>query len=646
MINTANASVTNDSDPSNDDASDPTNILSDTDLTITKTHSPPTFLQGGAGDYNSDGEQHGQWRLERHGNGDGYAARRPNTWLRHGSWLTCGTVDQDVTCMRTDAVAAGMSAPPITLPVTVAGDAPSSVVNTASVSGGGDIDPTDNSDSDLTPIAPTPTINPGSLSPSVKTVGDIGFVLTATGSGFATNGTAVVSFGGADLASLSCPGTCTSSFHQATVTGSDGGTDLLMAAGSPDVTIRNGAGTPSNPAIFTINARPVIDNLAPASASAGDDTFTLTVNGSNFLSDMTVTWGGDSLLTTFGSAAQLFAVVDASRLTLEGEVTVRVVSSGGSQSNGSTFKINPAGAPSLGLINPSQVIAGGATFVLTATGSNFVSGFKIKWDRTTPDLAPQELLTTFVNDQTLVATVDATLIVTEGGVDISVLNTSGSAESNTLPLTIGAGAPPELTSLSPVSVTAGESGFTLIVNGQNFVSSSTVHWTGGGEDTDLTTVFLGNQALSAQVPETLIDKVDVSNIPITISLMNPDSTNTKTFTIQPALEPTITSLSPDQAQVGDLQFQLSVVGGNFVLGAKTLWDDGLVQQELTTVFLTPQLLQATVPSPLLTISGTSPETRDITVKNPRTAGKESGPDLFTIIPNHYCPVKSRIESAG
>jgi uncharacterized repeat protein (TIGR01451 family) len=55
-------------------------------------------------------------------------------------------------CTRGDALAAGSSYPPITLTVSVASNAPASVTNTASVSGGGELNTGNNAASDLTPI--------------------------------------------------------------------------------------------------------------------------------------------------------------------------------------------------------------------------------------------------------------------------------------------------------------------------------------------------------------------------------------------------------------------------------------------------------------------------------------------------------------
>ena len=621
------ATVSGGGDPSDDMVEDLTNILSDVDLVIVKSHSGD-FIQGQIG---------ATYTLTVSNTGGGNSSGTITVTdilpsdltptAASGTDWTCPITANTVTCTTTAVVSSGGgNADLITLTVNVGAIAPASVTNTATVSGGNDGDTSNNDASDPTTIHPRPLISPvGGLDPSVKSVGDSAFTLNVNGSNFDND--AIVLWDGSQtgLSSL-----IRVDSTQLTVLVDQ---SLISTAGTEPVTVKNVGTTAESPAkTFTILLAPVISSLDPNSETAGAPGFTLTVNGSNFLDNMTVTWDSDPLVTTFESDTKLLAVVDASRIATDGVASVQVIGPGGTSSatspftiaapgnpllssinpdtkiagdpsftltaSGSNFRsdsdiqwdatpltttfinaetliatvdapliasagtaqvkvvtpslpdtaalgftINSAGTPILGLINPSQVIAGGDSFLLTASGSNFADGFKIKWDSIEcDDLSGKGCETTFVNDQTLVATVNSTLITTVGVVNVSVLNPMGPVESNSKVLDIVAGAPPEITSLSPVSVTAGESGFTIFVNGQNFVSSSTVHWTGGGEDTDLTTTFLGSQTLSAQVPEALIDKVDVSDILITISLTNPDSTNTKTFTIQPALEPMITSL--------------------------------------------------------------------------------------------------------
>lgn len=69
-----------------------------------------------------------------------------------GSGWTCAASGQTVSCSTTNSIAAGASAPAITLAVNVSGSVPGSVINTATVSGGGETNTANDSASDTTII--------------------------------------------------------------------------------------------------------------------------------------------------------------------------------------------------------------------------------------------------------------------------------------------------------------------------------------------------------------------------------------------------------------------------------------------------------------------------------------------------------------
>jgi len=95
----------------------------------------------------------------------------------------------------------------------------------------------------------------------------------------------------------------------------------------------------------TVNVRqtivaPIISSLSPASAAPGGATFTLTVNGTNFVSGSTaVQWNGSSLTTAFVSATQVTASVTSAMIVSAGLATVTVTNAGGATSNGAAFPI-------------------------------------------------------------------------------------------------------------------------------------------------------------------------------------------------------------------------------------------------------------------------------------------------------------------
>jgi len=89
-----------------------------------------------------------------------------------GAGLTAKAISGDgwgcdlpsVSCTRSDVLAAGSSWPPVTVTVSVAGDASTGVVNSATVSGGGDDTPANDTSSDPTILTtPIPALGGASL---------------------------------------------------------------------------------------------------------------------------------------------------------------------------------------------------------------------------------------------------------------------------------------------------------------------------------------------------------------------------------------------------------------------------------------------------------------------------------------------------
>jgi uncharacterized repeat protein (TIGR01451 family) len=152
VTNTATVSGGGETNTTNDAASDPTTITATPNLTVTKTHSG-TFTQGQVGATytvtvsNTGGATNGAVTLT-----DTVPTGLTATAISGTGWsCTLATVS----CTRSDVLAAGASYPAITLTVTVAANAPSSVTNTATVSGGGDTTPANNTASDVTTITPS-----------------------------------------------------------------------------------------------------------------------------------------------------------------------------------------------------------------------------------------------------------------------------------------------------------------------------------------------------------------------------------------------------------------------------------------------------------------------------------------------------------
>jgi uncharacterized repeat protein (TIGR01451 family) len=155
FTNTATKTAETEFDPNlpNDTASAGGGVGVVADLTITKTHAPATFVRGSTGTFTlivinfGTGPTTGAVTVS-----DVLPAGLTPT-LASGTGWACGVAAQTVTCTRADALAVGAFWPAITVTASVAQTAPASVSNTATVSGGGDVTPPNNSATDVVPIA-------------------------------------------------------------------------------------------------------------------------------------------------------------------------------------------------------------------------------------------------------------------------------------------------------------------------------------------------------------------------------------------------------------------------------------------------------------------------------------------------------------
>lgn len=237
-------------------------------------------------------------------------------------------------------------------------------------------------------------------------------------------------------------------------------------------------------------------------------------------------------------------------------------------------------------LSPGSAVAGGPAFTLTVTGAGFTTGAVVYWNTTA-------LPTTYVSGLQLRASVSSSLITQPGTAGIFVMLPTG-LRSNTISFNIFTPTP-AISGLSPSSAAAGGSAFPLTVSGAGFVSGSQVVW----GTTRLSTTFLSNTSIRADVPSTLI--ASPGTVEVYVANPNETSSNRVVFTIrEPA--PVLSSIQPSQVTAGGPQFTLTVLGNNFsTSGAAVLWN----QTALTAVSSGRTSLQATVPSRFIALPGTA-----------------------------------------
>ena len=153
LTNVADVSGGGEMNTANNEATDITTIGPGPDLTINKSHSG-NFLQGQTGAIYTIAVSN---RGSTPTTGlvtvtDNVPAGLVPISAAGVGWI-CNISGQDMTCTRSDPLATGQSYP-ITLTVNVQPGALGSVTNAATVSGGGDVNPANNSDTDVTAINP------------------------------------------------------------------------------------------------------------------------------------------------------------------------------------------------------------------------------------------------------------------------------------------------------------------------------------------------------------------------------------------------------------------------------------------------------------------------------------------------------------
>ncbi len=193
-----------------------------------------------------------------------------------------------------------------------------------------------------------------------------------------------------------------------------------------------------------------LTSLNPNGATVGGPTFTLTVNGSSFVSGAVVKWNGSPLSTSFVNGTQLTAAVPGSLITNTGSASVTVVNPGSTASNALTFSINlvTVVGPVITSLSPGAAATGESAFNLTVFGSNFLSIGGIFTSGATVQWNGSPLLTSFVSGTQLTATVPGNLITNKGTASVTVQNPGG-AVSNSATFTIGATSSPVTITTSP-----------------------------------------------------------------------------------------------------------------------------------------------------------------------------------------------------
>jgi hypothetical protein len=175
--------------------------------------------------------------------------------------------------------------------------------------------------------------------------------------------------------------------------------------------------------------------------------------------------------------------------------------------------------PWIDSMSPTSAKIGDPAFELTVSGSEFVAGSQVMWNGAALD-------TTYVSAGELTATVSEQDLSSEGIQMVTVQNPGG-LESNEAVFMVEAPLQPLIDSISPDHKTAGDAGFTLTVNGQNFVSGCLVTWNGE----ERPTTYVSDKKLTATISRFDLVSAGTASVTVFKPGFGGGSSNEMTFNI-------------------------------------------------------------------------------------------------------------------
>ena len=242
----------------------------------------------------------------------------------------------------------------------------------------------------------------------------------------------------------------------------------------------------------SLNPIPVASTLSPAAAIAGGAAFTLTVNGSGFISSSVVRWNGSPRATTFVSSTQLRATIGSADIAAigTGQVSVSNPLPGGGISASLIFAVKPPpsitvstttapGGSNVTMTLVNGLGGGGDWLALAATGASDTSFINY----------------TYVGSGVSTRTWTVAMPATAGTYEFRLfLNNTYTRAATSPAITVLPGAP-VLTSIAPAGAAPGTGAFTLTANGSGFTTASVVNWNGSQRPT----TFVSSTKLQAAI---------------------------------------------------------------------------------------------------------------------------------------------------
>jgi Tol biopolymer transport system component len=385
-----------------------------------------------------------------------------------------------------------------------------------------------------------------------------------------------------------------------------------------------------------VNPAPTITTLTPSSATAGDPDLTLTVDGMDFVPGAEVQWNGSPRTPStvgpvdpgLGTATQVTVSIPAIDIAVAGTAQVQVwnPSPGGGVSNMLPFRIDP---PGLRITTPPLtpgVVGYSYTTTMQATGGTP----PYSWSLSSGSMLPPGLVLAENGDVAGTPTAAGTTSFT-----VEVRDSASPPRTASATRTLDVVNPrPRIDALTPSSATAGDPGFTLTVDGADFVPGAEVEWNGARRTPE--TVGPVDPLLGTATQLTVnIKEADVQfSGDAQVQVRNPDPggglSDGVPFRINPPGNPApvLVSISPLRQAAGGPALTLTLRGSGFIAGSVVQWDSGAGPQPRSTSFFSADLLTAHIPESDVATIGAA----QVMVLNPAPGGGTSEARTFTIDP--------------
>lgn len=374
------------------------------------------------------------------------------------------------------------------------------------------------------------------------------------------------------------------------------------------------------------NPIPATTSIAPTAIDEGSAGFALTVQGTDFVPGAVVRWNGADRATTFVSATEVQAAINATDVAAAGAATVAVFNPapGGGLSNAQNFTItalpgNPV--PATTGLAPDTAVSGSGGFNLTVNGAGFVPGSVVRW-------GGADRQTNYISSTELQAVITAADVAAAGTVAVSVFTPApGGGVSNAQNFTVidpALNPLPGITDITPDRATEGDPAFTLVVDGQDFIAESVVRWNGA----DRPTTFVSANRLEAAIAATDIATAGQADVSVFTPAPGGGSSVSLTFTIDP--QPggggpgqVLTSISPISAPANGPAFTMTLNGAGFTQNSEVL----IGGIPVATTFVSSNQLLAEIDSGLLAVGLRSA----VMVATPEASNLRTDPQTLFIL---------------